>query len=106
MTDVAMAPATQAGRPTQLLPLGQLARLSAYWLGLTAIDAAVGQFAANRLNFHDLVTKDDVGKALAVVGLAGAIIGIVIQPTIGTLSDYAVSRWGRRKPFIVAGSAL
>ncbi len=106
MSDLAAAPAMKAGRPTALLPLGQLARLSAYWLGLTAIDAAVGQFTANRLNFHDLVSKDDVGKALAVVGLAGAIIGIIIQPTVGTLSDYAVTRWGRRKPFIVFGSLL
>ena len=105
MTDAAI-PVVQGGRPTALLPLGQLARLSAYWLGLTAIDAAVGQFTANRLNFHDLVSKDDVGKALAVVGLAGAIIGIIIQPTVGTMSDYAVSKWGRRKPFIVFGSLL
>ena len=95
-----------ASRPTQLLPIGQLARLSAYWLGLTAIDAAVGQFTANRLTFHDFVATADVGKALAVVGLAGAVIGIVVQPTVGTLSDYAVTRWGRRKPFIVVGSVL
>jgi MFS-type transporter involved in bile tolerance (Atg22 family) len=99
--------ATEAGRrPTALLPIGQLARLSAYWLGLTAIDAAVGQFTANRLTFHDFVAAADVGKALAVVGLGGAVIGIVIQPTIGTMSDYATTRWGRRKPFIVFGSLL
>jgi len=103
MTSVAPA---QPVRPSALLPLGQLARLSAYWLGLTAIDAAVGQFTANRLTFHDFVATADIGKALAVVGLAGAVIGIVVQPTIGTMSDYAVTRWGRRKPFIVFGSLL
>ena len=100
------APAVQPGRAASLLPLGQLARLSAYWLGLTAIDAAVGQFTANRLTFHDFVATADIGKALAVVGLAGAIIGIVVQPTVGTVSDYAVTHWGRRKPFIVFGSLL
>src|SRR5918993_2416353 len=35
-----------------------------------------------------------------------AIISIVIQPTIGSISDYTVSRWGRRKPYIVIGSLL
>ena len=107
MTDPALtSPAEEAGRPTALLPLGQLARLSAYWLGLTAIDAAVGLFTANRLNFHGIVQDLEVGKAQAVVGLGGAIIGIIIQPTVGTISDYAVTRWGRRKPFIVFGSVL
>ena len=100
----AIVSAVTPARPTQLLPLGQLARLSAYWLGLTAIDAAIGQYTANRLTFHNFVSPADLGKALAVVGLAGAIIGIVIQPTVGTMSDYASTRWGRRKPFIVVGS--
>jgi MFS family permease len=106
MTDPALTSPAEAGRPTALLPLGQLARLSAYWLGLTAIDAAVGLFTANRLNFHGIVQDLEVGKAQAVVGLGGAIIGIIIQPTVGTISDYAVTRWGRRKPFIVFGSLL
>ncbi len=99
-------PAAGEARPTTLLPMGHLARLSAYWLGLTAIDAAVGLFASDRLNFGGLVATGDVGKATALVGLAGAFIGIVVQPTVGTMSDYAVSRWGRRKPFIVVGSVL
>ena len=36
-------------RPTALLPIPQLVRISLYWLGLTAIDAAVGLFITNRL---------------------------------------------------------
>jgi MFS family permease len=106
MTDVALAPAAEGGRPTQLLPLGQLARLSAYWLGLTAIDSAVGLFTQNRVNYGGFVQDLDVGRAQALIGIAGAIIGIIIQPTVGQMSDYAVSRWGRRKPFIVFGSLL
>jgi MFS family permease len=34
------------------------------------------------------------------------VVGILIQPTVGYLSDFTVSRWGRRKPYIVAGSLL
>ncbi|HEU0243724.1 MAG TPA: MFS transporter [Candidatus Limnocylindrales bacterium] len=96
--------AGDGARPTQLLPLSQLARISAYWLGLTAIDAAVGLFVTNRLEFEGLVPHDDVGKSMLVIGVWAAIIGILIQPTVGYISDFTVSRWGRRKPYIVFGS--
>jgi MFS family permease len=106
MSDLAIAPAMKGGRPTALLPLGQLARLSAYWLGLTAIDSAVGLFTQNRVNYGGFVQDLDVGRAQALIGIGGAIIGIILQPTVGQMSDYAVTRWGRRKPFIVFGSLL
>jgi len=93
-------------RPTALLPMTQLLRISAYWLGLTAIDAAVGLFITNRLEFDQLVPRDDVGKSMFMIGVGAAIIGIIIQPTVGYISDYTVSRWGRRKPYIVFGSLL
>jgi MFS family permease len=97
----------QAGaRPTALLPISQLLRISAYWLGLTAIDAAVGLFVTNRLEFDGLVPKDSVGTSLFVIGIGAAIVGILIQPTVGYISDYTVSKWGRRKPYIVFGSLL
>ena len=35
-----------------------------------------------------------------------AVISILVQPTVGSISDYTVSRWGRRKPYIVIGSLL
>ena len=50
--------------------------------------------------------KDDVGTSMFIIGIGAAIVGILIQPTVGYLSDYTVSRWGRRKPYIVAGSLL
>ena len=53
-----------------------------------------------------LVAKDDVGRSLLMITIGGAIIGIIIQPTVGYISDYTVSRWGRRKPYIVFGSLL
>ncbi len=41
-----------------------------------------------------------------LIGIGAAIVGIIIQPTVGYISDYTVSRWGRRKPYIVFGSLL
>jgi MFS family permease len=31
---------------------------------------------------------------------------ILVQPTIGAISDFTTSRWGRRKPFIAVGAVL
>ena len=33
-------------------------------------------------------------------------MAIIVQPTIGMISDYTVTRWGRRKPYIVIGATL
>jgi MFS family permease len=96
----------RGARPTALLPLTQLVRIAMFWLGLTAIDAAVGQFIAFKLAFSDIRGGVPLGTATTIVTLAGAVVAIAVQPTVGSISDYAVSRWGRRKPFIVFGSLL
>jgi MFS family permease len=94
-------------RPTATLPIGHLVRISLYWLGLTAIDGAVGVFNQNRLNFGAMaVDPNEVGRILFLMSIPVAIISILIQPTVGSISDYTVSRWGRRKPYIVIGSLL
>ena len=46
-------------RPTADLPIGHLVRISLYWLGLTAIDGAVGVFIQNRLNYDGFVPELD-----------------------------------------------
>ena len=103
----ATEPLAAAGaRPTVHLPFSHLLRISLYWLGLTAIDSAVGVVVTNRILFEGWVDEFSVGRALFLVGIAGAVVGILIQPTVGSISDYTVSRWGRRKPFIVFGSLL
>ena len=102
----AIAESDAEGRPTRLLPWTHLIRLSAYWLGLTAIDAAVGLFVQNRVNFGGFVGDLEVGRALAAISIGGAIISILVQPTVGSISDYTVSRWGRRKPYILLGAVL
>ena len=94
-------------RPTLALPLGHLIRISLYWLGLTAIDGAVGLFIQNRVNFGPFAVDPlEVGRILFLLSIPVAVISILVQPTVGSISDYTVSRWGRRKPYIVFGSAL
>ena len=100
--------AASGARPTELLPASQLLRISAYWLGLTAIDSGVNLAVQNRIQFERAIVPDPLftGTAAALVGLAGALIAIVVQPTVGYLSDFTETRWGRRKPYIVVGSLL
>ncbi len=94
-------------RPTATLPIGHLVRISLYWLGLTAIDGAVGLFIQNRLNFGPFAPDPlEVGRITFLLSIPVAVISILIQPTVGSISDYTVSRWGRRKPYIVIGSLL
>jgi MFS family permease len=94
-------------RPTASLPIGHLVRISLYWLGLTAIDGAVGLFIQNRVNFGAFAADPlEVGRILFLLSIPVAVISILIQPTVGSISDYTVSRWGRRKPYIVIGSVL
>ena len=102
----ASTPERTSGRPTTSLPLGHLIRISLYWLGLTAIDGAVGLFIQNRLKFDDFVPELEIGRTTFFLAIPVAIVGILVQPTVGSISDYTVSRWGRRKPFIVIGSLL
>jgi MFS family permease len=105
-TDVSTDDDEAGRRPMTDLPIGHLVRISLYWLGLTAIDGAVGVFTQNRLNYDGFAAEAEVGRILFLLSIPVAVLSILIQPTVGAISDYTVSRWGRRKPYIVFGSLL
>jgi Na+/melibiose symporter-like transporter len=94
------------GRPTTFLPMRELVRISLYWLGLSSIFAGLSTIMAGRLEFTGLVNHDDAGRALFLVSISGAVIAMIVQPTVGSISDYTMTRWGRRKPYIFIGSLL
>ena len=100
----AQASRDAAGRPTADLPISALVRISAFWLGLTAIDAVVGAAVQSRVKFEDLVVPGTEGTSLAAIAVLTFVFSVAIQPTVGSISDYASTRWGRRKPFIVGGA--
>ncbi len=96
---------TNPDRPTALLPLAQLVRLSIYWLGLVAVFNGIGVILQERIKV--LVPDPDVQyTTLGIVLAAGVVIAVLVQPTVGSISDYTVSRFGRRKPYIVIGTTL
>lgn len=43
---------------------------------------------------------------MAIVFLAGPLSGLIVQPLIGALADRSRSRFGRRRPYMLAGTAI
>ncbi len=100
------APVDDGARPTQTLPTGQLVRLSLYWLGLSCVFIGLTQILGGRILFEGLGDETMKATTLFILGLMGTIIAVIVQPTVGSISDYTISRWGRRKPYIFIGSTL
>ena len=97
-------PRDDGERPTALLPVGALVRISAFWLGLTSIDAVVNAAVQARIKFDGLAAPGTEGSSLALVAVLTFVFSVAVQPTVGSISDYTTTRWGRRKPYIVAGA--
>jgi MFS family permease len=98
--------ADEGARPTATLPTGQLVRLSLYWLGLSSVFTALNIILGGRILFEGLGDEAMKATTLFILGFMGTIIAVLVQPTIGSISDYTISRWGRRKPYIFIGSTL
>ncbi|CAO3591090.1 unnamed protein product [Absidia cylindrospora] len=43
---------------------------------------------------------------MSLVWIAGPLSGLIMQPIAGAFSDKCTFRWGRRRPFLVAGSLM
>ena len=99
------AAAMESDRPTQLLPISQLLRLSVYWLGLIAVVQGIGVILQERIK--DLVPDPTIQyTTLGIIQAAGVLIAVLVQPIAGSISDYTISRFGRRKPYILVGTLL
>ena len=107
----------------------ELIRISLYWLALSGLWAGIGlqlqpviaqhlicpagislTDCANLPNEQlipvafDLRVKPEI--AIGIVGLLGSIVAFIVQPIAAALSDYTNSRLGRRRPWILVGTAL
>ncbi len=115
MNEVAPVPSAaddrdQFGRPKTPLAVGQLLAVTAYWLAITVLWGAFTFSVIPRLVESPGVlgssTHPLAGLAIGVITTAGVLIAIVVQPTMGSISDHTRSRLGRRKPYILAGTFL
>ena len=94
----------EAARPTEALPLRQLLQITIYGLGIAALQGAVGIAVQKRL--PGMVPRGETGTYIALQSVLILWVNILVQPTIGMISDYTISRWGRRKPYIAIGAIL
>lgn len=115
MTEVPGAPSAdddrdEFGRPKSVLSWGQLLAVTAYWLAITTLWGAFTFSVIPRLVESAGVlgssTHPLAGLAIGVITTAGVLIAILVQPTMGAISDHTRSRMGRRKPYILIGTAL
>ncbi|MEU9954103.1 MFS transporter, partial [Streptomyces sp. NPDC047939] len=72
------------------------------------IEAGAATATAQQQHQLDLLAAYEAGRAshLSIVTGVGAVAMMIVQPVVGLLSDRTRSRWGRRAPWIAAGSVL
>jgi MFS family permease len=93
------------GRPTRELPLRQLLSLTIYWLGINAIWTGLHVLVLPK-RMEAIFGLGNAGLGLGLITIAGVATAVLVQPTVGVISDYTATRWGRRKPYIVIGALL
>jgi MFS family permease len=96
--------AGEGSRPTARLPGRQLAIMSVYWFGISAIWGGYETFGQRQVEL--IVGRTPSGLVTGFMELLGGLMAIAVVPTMGTISDYTVSRWGRRKGYIISGAIL
>ncbi|MCL5961888.1 MAG: MFS transporter [Chloroflexi bacterium] len=52
------------------------------------------------------VPEELKGTYLGIMMAVGGLVAMLVQPLIGAISDGTVTRWGRRRPYIVVGVFL
>jgi MFS family permease len=98
------------GRPKSALSWVQLLAVTAYWLAITVLWGAFTFSVIPRLVESKGVlgssTHPLAGLAIGVITTFGVLIAIIVQPTMGSISDHTRARIGRRKPYILIGTAM
>lgn len=71
-------------------------------LGMLGLQLA---WAAEMSNGSPFLLSLGMSKSLlAIVWMAGPLAGVLVQPIVGVWSDSCQISWGRRRPFLIAGS--
>ena len=97
--------AVSAGRPTGALPWAHLLNLSLYWLGINVIWSGLG-YVILQARATALFGETFAPGFVALIETVPLLVALVVQPTVAAISDYTMTRWGRRKPYILIGGLL
>ncbi|HWH37423.1 MAG TPA: MFS transporter [Candidatus Limnocylindrales bacterium] len=94
-----------SARPTRALPWAHLFNLSIYWLGINVIWSGLGN-VTYQARFREMFGDAYAPTYTALMFSLPIVIAILVQPTVAMISDYTITRWGRRKPYILIGTLL
>jgi MFS family permease len=100
MATVAAAP---PGAVTRRLGHLDFLVLSLYWIAIGYLWQSLATLILPDL-IQQLVGNEHKGLALSVLEGIGTVMAVVWQPLAGSISDRTSSRWGRRRPFVFAGT--
>jgi Na+/melibiose symporter-like transporter len=78
--------------------------LSLYWVAIGYLWNSLTALILPQL-IIDLVGRSNEGTAAGFLKAVGTIVAVVWQPIVGGISDRTATPWGRRRPFIFAGTA-
>src|SRR2546428_1824496 len=99
-----MAVTSLRGAPTTRLSFGRLAAINAFWFGGGAhwqpIYIALIPVGAT------LIAGSNADLLIGRVTAAGGVFALLTPIRVGCLTDRTVTRWGRRRPWMVAGTVL
>src|SRR6266851_2928930 len=99
-----MAVTSLPGAPTTRLSFGRLAAINAFWFGGGAhwqpIYISLIPVGAT------LIAGSNADLLIGKVTAAGGVFALLTPILVGWLSDRTVTRWGRRRPWMVAGTVL
>jgi MFS family permease len=87
-----------------LRPLGHHLALTSYWLANTLMWGVLLNIGVQS-RLGDWFAETQKGYYLGLLGFVGAIIGTAAQIVAGAFSDRSLSQWGRRRPYMVVGTA-
>jgi Na+/melibiose symporter-like transporter len=86
------------------LKIKALINMNLYWLGLSFMWNSIHPIILPAILLH-LVPEQLKNTYLGLLTFVGLILAMIVQPISGTISDNWRSRWGRRRPLAVLGTA-
>ncbi len=77
--------------------------MSLYWIAIGYWTNSLTALILPQLIIQFVGTANE-GTAASLLKALGTVVAVVWQPIAGGISDRTVTRWGRRRPFIFAGT--
>lgn len=87
------------------LSLVEIITLNTYWIGLSFMWSSLHVILLPALLLH-YAPEAYKNTYLGLLTFAGLVIAMLVQPISGAVSDRWASRWGRRRPLMLAGTAF